>query len=190
SDRLALLAGGSLQISNLTEEDAGIYTCTADNGNQTIQAQAELIVQVPPVFNVKPSNTHAHESMDIVFECEVSGKPTPAVKWVKNGDMVIPSDYFKIVDDHDLQVLGLVRSDEGFYQCIAENEVGNVQAAAQLIILEPAATPGGPLPSSPRDVVASLVSTRFIKLTWRVPADAHGENLTYQVYYSKEGMNR
>lgn len=45
SDRLALLAGGSLQISNLTEEDAGIYTCTADNGNQTIQAQAELIVQ-------------------------------------------------------------------------------------------------------------------------------------------------
>ncbi|XP_018408288.1 PREDICTED: neogenin isoform X5 [Nanorana parkeri] len=210
SDRLVLLAGGSLQISNVTEEDAGIYTCTADNGNQTIHAQAELFVQVPPVFHVKPSNTHAHESMDIVFECEVTGKPTPAVKWVKNGDMVIPSDYFKIVDDHDLQVLGLVRSDEGFYQCIAENEVGNVQAAAQLIILEPgvtiptspapslthatahhvAATPGGPLPSSPRDVVASLVSTRFIKLTWRVPADAHGENLTYQVYYSKEGMNR
>lgn len=56
-----------------------------------------FLYAVPPVFNVKPSNTHAHESMDIVFECEVSGKPTPAVKWVKNGDMVIPSDYFKIV---------------------------------------------------------------------------------------------
>lgn len=190
SDRLAPLAGGSLQISNVTEEDAGIYTCTADNGNQTIHAQAELVVQVPPVFYVKPSNTHAHESMDIVFKCEVRGKPAPTVKWMKSGDVVIPSDYFKIVDDHNLQVLGLVRSDEGFYQCVAENEVGNVQAAAQLIIVEPAATPGGPLPSSPRDVVASLVSTRFIKLTWRVPADAHGENLTYQVYYSKEGMNR
>ncbi|XP_075713847.1 neogenin isoform X3 [Rhinoderma darwinii] len=210
SDRFALLAGGSLQISNVTEEDAGVYICTADNGNQTIHAQAELFVQVPPMLYVKPSNTHAHESMDIVFECEVRGKPAPTVKWVKNGDVVIPSDYFKIVDDHNLQVLGLVRSDEGFYQCIAENEVGNVQAAAQLIIVEPgvtaptspapsltratahhvAATPGGPLPSSPRDVVASLVSTRFIKLTWRVPADAHGENLTYQVYYSKEGMNR
>lgn len=36
---------------------------------------------------------------------------------------------------HNLQVLGLVKSDEGFYQCLAENDAGNVQASAQLIIL-------------------------------------------------------
>lgn len=39
-------------------------------------------------------------------------------------------------NQHDLQVLGLVKSDEGFYQCVAENEVGNTQASAQLIILD------------------------------------------------------
>lgn len=38
--------------------------------------------------------------------------------------------------EHNLQVLGLVKSDEGFYQCIAENDVGNAQAGAQLIILD------------------------------------------------------
>lgn len=48
----------------------------------------------------------------------------------------------------------------------------------------------GPKPSGPRDVVASLVSTRFIKLTWRVPAEPHGEDVTYSVYYSLEGTNR
>lgn len=37
---------------------------------------------------------------------------------------------------HNLQVLGLVKSDEGFYQCLAENDAGNVQASAQLIILD------------------------------------------------------
>ncbi len=40
-------------------------------------------------------------------------------------------------DGGHLQILGLVRSDEGFYQCIAENEAGNSQAMAQLILLQP-----------------------------------------------------
>lgn len=43
--RVEVVGGGSLQISNLTEEDAGVYTCTADSGNGTIEAQARLSVQ-------------------------------------------------------------------------------------------------------------------------------------------------
>ncbi|KAM4602802.1 neogenin 1a isoform 1-T1 [Polymixia lowei] len=214
--RVELVGGGSLQITNLTEEDAGLYTCLADNSNATIEAQAQLTVQVPPQFAKRPANIYAHESMDIVFECEVTGSPPPTVKWVKNGDAVIPSDYFKIIKEHNLQVLGLVKSDEGFYQCLAENDAGNIQSSAQLIILEhdialpsslpPSLTPNttdhvtpgsrgvagtaGPAPSAPRDVVASLVSTRFIKLTWRPPAEPHGDELTYSVFYSQEGTSR
>ncbi|XP_072236186.1 neogenin 1a isoform X10 [Leuresthes tenuis] len=214
--RVEVAGGGSLQISNLTEDDAGIYTCVADNSNTTIEAQAQLTVQVPPQFDKRPVNIYAHESMDIVFECDVSGSPAPTVKWVKNGDAVIPSDYFKIIKEHNLQVLGLVKSDEGFYQCLAENDAGNIQSSAQLIILDhdvalpsfppPSLTPNttdhvtpgsggvgspaGPTPSAPRDVVASLVSTRFIKLTWRQPAEPHGDELTYSVFYSQEGNSR
>ncbi|KAM8761724.1 neogenin 1a isoform 10-T10 [Acanthopagrus schlegelii] len=214
--RAELLGGGSLQISNLTEEDAGVYTCMVDNANTSIEAQSLLTIQVPPQFVKRPANIYAHESMDIVFECEVSGSPAPTVKWVKNGDAVIPSDYFKIIKEHNLQVLGLVKSDEGFYQCLAENDAGNIQSSAQLIILDHdvalpsfpppsltpnttdhvtpgsggVASPAGPTPSAPRDVVASLVSTRFIKLTWRPPAEPHGDDLTYSVFYSQEGTSR
>uniref|UniRef100_A0A803VKJ5 Neogenin 1 n=1 Tax=Ficedula albicollis TaxID=59894 RepID=A0A803VKJ5_FICAL len=211
SGRFQLLPGGALEIRDVAEADAGTFTCIAESGNDTLEAQAELTVQVPPRFLRRPVNIYAHESMDIVFECEVTGKPTPTVKWVKNGDVVIPSDYFKIVKEHNLQVLGLVKSDEGFYQCIAENDVGNAQAGAQLIILDldvaiPTLPPtsltsatndhlapatAGPLPSAPRDVVATLVSTRFIRLTWRPPAsDPQGDNLTYSIFYTKEGINR
>uniref|UniRef100_A0A9J8BRR6 Neogenin 1 n=1 Tax=Cyprinus carpio carpio TaxID=630221 RepID=A0A9J8BRR6_CYPCA len=208
-ERFAVIGGGSLQIVNLTEEDAGIYVCQADSGNMTSEIQAELTVHVPPRFLTRPSNTYAQESMDIIFECDVTGSPPPTVKWMKDGDTVIPSDYFRM---HNLQVLGLVKSDEGFYQCLAENDAGNVQASAQLIILDldvalPSAVPSltdattdhvasgpsernDPTPSAPRDVVASLVSTRFIKLTWRLPAEPHGENITYSVFYSLEGTNR
>ncbi|KAK5623629.1 putative aminophospholipid-translocase [Crenichthys baileyi] len=140
--RVEVVGGGSLQISNITEEDAGIYTCVAENSNTTIETQAQLTVQVPPQFVKRPVNIYAHESMDIIFECEVSGSPAPTVKWVKNGDAVIPSDYFKIIKEHNLQVLGLVTSDEGFYQCLAENDAGNIQSSAQLIILDHGADHG------------------------------------------------
>nr|XP_020461409.1 neogenin isoform X6 [Monopterus albus] len=192
--RVEFLGGGSLQISNLSEGDAGVYTCMAENSNATVEAQAQLTIQVPPQFVKRPTNIYAHESMDIVFECEVSGSPAPTVKWVKNGDAVIPSDYFKIIKEHNLQVLGLVKSDEGFYQCLAENDAGNIQSSAQLIILDHGsggvASPAGPTPSAPRDVVASLVSTRFIKLTWRPPVEPHGDELTYSIFYSQEGTSR
>uniref|UniRef100_A0A3P9LKS5 Neogenin 1b n=1 Tax=Oryzias latipes TaxID=8090 RepID=A0A3P9LKS5_ORYLA len=184
--RIKVVGGGSLQIADLVEDDAGVYTCVAENSNSTATSQAELTVQVPPKFIKRPANTYAHESMDIVFECDVSGSPAPTVKWVKNGDAVIPSDYFKIIKEHNLQVLGLVKSDEGFYQCLAENDAGNIQSSAQLIILDHAS----PTPSAPRDVVASLVSTRFIKLTWRPPVEPHGDLLTYSVFYSQDGTSR
>ncbi|XP_048041537.1 neogenin 1a isoform X3 [Megalobrama amblycephala] len=211
--RFEVLGGGSLQIFNLTEEDAGVYNCLADNVNGSVEAQTELTLKASPQFLKKPANIYAHEATDIIFECEVTGSPAPTIKWVKNGDAVIPSDYFKIIKEQNLQVLGLVKSDEGFYQCLAENDAGNVQSSAQLIILDqdvaiPSPPPtsltrattdhlmpgsrggAGPTPSAPRDVVASLVSTRFIKLTWRLPAEPHGDDVTYSVYYSLEGTNR
>uniref|UniRef100_A0A8C1BBZ6 Neogenin 1a n=1 Tax=Cyprinus carpio carpio TaxID=630221 RepID=A0A8C1BBZ6_CYPCA len=210
--RFEVLGGGSLWTFNLTEEDAGVYSCMADNTNGSIEAQTELTLKASPQFLKKPASIYAHEATDITFECEVTGSPAPTIKWVKNGDAVIPSDYFKIIEQN-LQVLGLVKSDEGFYQCLAENDAGNVQAGAQLIILDqdvaiPSPPPtsltrattdrlmpgsrggAGPTPSAPRDVVASLVSTRFIKLTWRLPAEPHGDDVTYSVYYSLEGNNR
>uniref|UniRef100_A0A673ND77 Neogenin 1a n=1 Tax=Sinocyclocheilus rhinocerous TaxID=307959 RepID=A0A673ND77_9TELE len=210
--RFEVLGGGSLRIFNLTEEDAGSYSCMADNVNGSIEAQTVLALKASPQFLKKPANIYAHEATDITFECEVTGSPAPTIKWVKNGDAVIPSDYFKIIEQN-LLVLGLVKSDEGFYQCLAENDAGNVQSSAQLIILDQDVTipsppptsltrattdrlmPGsrgsaGPTPSAPRDVVASLVSTRFIKLTWRLPAEPHGDDVTYSVYYSLEGNNR
>ncbi|XP_060796900.1 neogenin 1a isoform X4 [Neoarius graeffei] len=201
--RFELLGGGSLQIFNLTKEDGGIYSCLADNANDSIEVRAELTIQVPPQFRKTPSNTYAHEATDIVFECEATGSPAPTIKWVKNGDAVVPSDYFRILKEQNLQVQGLVKTDEGFYQCLAENEVGNIQASAQLIILDqgsggisgsnpvPGPGPGpGPVPSAPRDVVASLVSTRFIKLTWRLPMEPNGDDITYSVYYGLEGAKR
>ncbi|CAM9496561.1 unnamed protein product [Lampetra planeri] len=190
SGRVTMLPNGQLRFSEAAAEDSGIYQCVVTGENETLKAHAELSVQTAPVFAKRPRDTLAYEGMDVVLACSVTGHPVPTVKWVKNGDIVIPSDYFQIVDDHNLKILGLVRSDEGIYQCIAESEAGNAQSSAQLLVLERASGGEAPLPSAPRDVVAALVSTRFVKLMWRAPADPQGDILGYTVFYAKEKANR
>ncbi|KAM9794711.1 netrin receptor DCC isoform 3-T3 [Syngnathus typhle] len=229
--KYSLLAGSNLIIRSVTDDDSGSFTCTAANKNHNITASAELSVLVPPQFLNYPTNTYAYESTDIELECAVTGNPPPTIRWMKNGEEVIPSDYFQLVDGSNLQILGLVKSDEGFYQCIAENIAGSSQAMAQLLLREPEATPtqyrpvhtpppprpppappapsgtpltytsssdpppvspspGVALPSAPRDLVPVLVSSRFVRLSWRPPEDTGGSIQTYGVYYSKDGIER
>ncbi|XP_015219478.2 netrin receptor DCC isoform X2 [Lepisosteus oculatus] len=190
SKKYSLLGGSNLLISSVTDDDSGTYTCIASNKNESISASCDFSVLVPPRFLNNPSNLYAFESMDIEMECAVTGKPPPTVRWVKNGEVVIPSDYFQIIGGSNLQILGLVKSDEGFYQCVAENEAGNAQVAAQLIIQEPVVPSSSALPSAPRDVVPLLVSSRFVRLSWRPPVETHGNILTYSVYFTREGTNR
>uniref|UniRef100_A0A671V2J7 DCC netrin 1 receptor n=1 Tax=Sparus aurata TaxID=8175 RepID=A0A671V2J7_SPAAU len=189
--KFSLLAGSNLVIRSVTDDDSGIYSCTASNKNHNITANAELTVLVPPQFLNYPTNTYAYESTDIELECAVTGSPPLIVRWMKNGEEVIPSDYFKIVDGSNLHILGLVKSDEGYYQCVAENSAGSSQAMAQLLLREPVSpSPGVALPSAPRDLVPVLVSSRFVRLSWRPPEEMGGAVQTYGIYYSQDGVER
>lgn len=91
---------------------------------------------VPPRIIKAPQNVAASEKAEAVFECGVYGVPAPSVIWMKNGDRLIPTEYFQISGDNSLRILGLVKQDDGFYQCLAENRAGNVQATAQLVVAE------------------------------------------------------
>ncbi|CAN7984038.1 unnamed protein product, partial [Ixodes hexagonus] len=201
---------GSLQIENIQEADEGTYMCRAENHEDSVDASATIEIQVPPRFRKKPKNKFAYEKEDIEFECEVYGKPEPTVQWFRNGEAIIQSEYFQIINGNSLRILGLVDSDRGMYQCFGSNPAGNVQTSAQLIVLDPDSphpgtrasftTPyleysgelhrGKNVPSAPREVVARLVSTRFATLSWTVPEKVDGSILAYSVYYKEEGSSR
>lgn len=91
---------------------------------------------MPPKILAAPASAVGQVSADVELVCSVSGVPKPSVHWLKNGDAVIPSDYFQLVDGYNLRILGLVLSDAGMYQCIASNAVGSAQSTAQLVVRE------------------------------------------------------
>ncbi|NP_001164709.1 neogenin [Saccoglossus kowalevskii] len=209
----------NLRIKSATEQDTGTYICSASNviTNTNIDARVELLVQVTPRYEKEPTSLFAEVNSDINFECKVYGVPFPTIEWIKNGDTITPSDYFKIVEGTNLKILGLVKSDEGLYQCKASNDIGNIQTSAQLIIVDrdeslptmpvlisttttsPSPTamvgtdtsPGSRLvPTAPRDVLPQLVSTRFVDLTWREPGLTNGNIMAYSVYFRRQGSPR
>lgn len=51
-------------------------------------------------------------------------------------------------------------------------------------------SPGVALPSAPRDLVPVLVSSRFVRLSWRPPEEMGGAVQTYGIYYSQDGVER
>ncbi|CAL1263761.1 unnamed protein product [Larinioides sclopetarius] len=138
--RHRIVGAGSLMINPAREGDDGTYMCRAENHVDSVDTSATLEIQVPPRFVKKPKTVYAYEKEDVELECEVYGKPEPKVHWLKNGDAIIQSEYFKLVNGYNLRVLGLVRSDAGVYQCFAINPAGAVQATAQLILLQPGAS--------------------------------------------------
>ncbi|XP_078035678.1 neogenin protein frazzled isoform X2 [Augochlora pura] len=135
--RYRKVAASSLVINNAQEIDDGSYQCRAENEVDTLDAVADLIVQVPPRFLKKPEDKVASENQDLEFECEIYGKPEPKISWLKNGERITFNAYWQIINGSNLRINGLLEIDAGIFQCIGTNSAGSVQAAARLTISQP-----------------------------------------------------
>ena len=136
SYRLTKIGSGSLNIKDVRPEDGGTYQCRAENSLDSIDVAAVIEVWRGPRFVKKPQNTVAVEKGDIEMLCQVEAEPKPTVQWYKNGDLIIESEYFQIVRESNLKILGLVGLDAGIYQCVATNQVGNIQTSAELKVIK------------------------------------------------------
>ncbi|XP_061190970.1 neogenin-like isoform X3 [Saccostrea echinata] len=199
--RLQMTGAGSLQIFNVQKSDAGTYSCRPSNMEDSIDSEATLTVLVPPKFLVKPKSRMAEEKTDTFFRCELDGSPTPGIYWTKDGSAIVTTDYV-IEDRNELRILGLVPTDAGFYQCHGNNELGSIQAIAQLIVLpngpvsstasyqylDPYSSNGANLPKEPSDLSAAIISKRFITLRWTQPSNR--EVTGYSVFWKEQGSTR
>ncbi|CAG9536052.1 unnamed protein product [Cercopithifilaria johnstoni] len=194
-DRMRQLGLSSFMILKAKAQDTGVYTCRASNSQESLDASATVQVKVAPKIVSEPNSVVAQETTDVEFNCEASGEPGPAISWYKNGEAIIASEYF-VIEATRLRVLGLVRNDQGVYQCIAENDAGSVQSNAQLIVdssdsFSMAASSGQPkLPSEPLGVRANVVGSRFVVLNWDPPVQRHGAVLAYHIFYKEQNSSR
>ncbi|XP_060828360.1 neogenin isoform X3 [Bombus pascuorum] len=177
--RYSRVAASSLVISNVQEIDDGSYQCRAENEVETLDAAADLIVQVPPRFIRKPEDKVASENQDLEFECEIYGKPEPKITWLKNGERITLSAYWQIVNGYNLRINGLLPIDAGIFQCIGTNSAGSVQAAARLTINQP--KKANPHKSTTPKTVPKkklLLHRQLYNKTWQHPSTLLGHTMS------------
>lgn len=119
--RMQILPEGDLRISDITEDDTDIYTCTTTNFVGPMDAkQARLIVIVPVSVSVSPKSVSAQPGADVTITCETRGLPKPIVEWYK-GDTYLSSKGRLRVSGANLIISQVESSDSGHYECRAQN---------------------------------------------------------------------
>ncbi|KAH8284326.1 hypothetical protein KR018_009356 [Drosophila ironensis] len=136
-ERVRLIDGYNLEISDLEPQDAGDYVCQiSDKINRDQVHTVEILV--PPSVRAIPTSgqLQARKGGPITLECKGSGNPVPSIYWTKKSGANKSSA--RIGDGPILTLEKLERQQAGVYQCTADNGVGDpVTVDMRLDVLYP-----------------------------------------------------
>ncbi|XP_054719282.1 hemicentin-1-like [Uloborus diversus] len=121
----------NMVIDSVTEEDSGNYTCAVSSSGFHDTFSAPLVVMVPPQWLSIPMDSNSFAGEFLVINCRASGKPQPTVTWTKSEGSgregflpLSPNDHLLLPANGSLIITQVKKHDEGLYQCVATNSVG------------------------------------------------------------------
>ena len=133
--RFRVMESEKFYIVDVKLEDMGMYSCTATNEAGTITANATLTVLAVPHFVQPLADVEARLGETTMLECKVAGNPTPKVRWIKDDEVIVPSDGVLLVEEDTVLILSNTKqSDSGVYTCEVSNALGKETDSARLSI--------------------------------------------------------
>ena len=98
----------------VSERDAGKYTCRAENDAGTAESTADLVIkkkQLSPVFLKRLQSRTINAGQKLVLEVEVGGSPLPEVTWYLNENQIFDSAERQIIMEgtHCLLVIQVLK---------------------------------------------------------------------------------
>ena len=135
-----ILPQNSSEVTLELSEDANV-TCALKSNleflnevEQNWSIQVQLKPQVLPTF---PSKMALLKGSNASIDCYAHGIPPPTLKMVENSTIeVYPRNVIGHPDSYDSH-LSFVPTQEGKYQCLAENQHGNSALAIEIMLVEP-----------------------------------------------------
>ncbi|XP_075422091.1 protein sidekick-1 isoform X2 [Ascaphus truei] len=181
--RYFLLESGGLQISPVSFQDAGNYTCYAANSVGAVNASASLVVWTRTSISHSPEDGSVIKGTTATLHCGANHDPRISVRfaWKKDGNIIDPASSSRITlqQNGSLSISQTWSGDIGDYTCGIVSLGGNDSRTARLEVIE--------LPHSPLNLLAVLDSTssRAVSLSWVRPFDGNSPILFYVVELSE-----
>ncbi|XP_026317870.1 Down syndrome cell adhesion molecule-like protein Dscam2 isoform X2 [Hyposmocoma kahamanoa] len=122
-----------LNITSVSSEDGGLYTCRATNSLGEVSHTSRLNIYGPPY--VRPIGPiRAVAGRELVLYCPYSGYPVSSVKWERNGSPV----EWESNSDGALRVTRVEPSHAGAYTCVVMGPHGEMaKKELQLFVSNP-----------------------------------------------------
>ncbi|CAG07439.1 unnamed protein product, partial [Tetraodon nigroviridis] len=135
--RVNLLTNGGLEVSNVSHDDEGIYTCSIQNSNVSVSAELEVlnrtvILSPPQALRMQPGKT-------AIFTCMYITDPklhSPVLQWRKNDQKIFEShsDEKYTFEGPDLIISNVEPGDEGVYTCQIITKLDMAEASSNLTL--------------------------------------------------------
>ncbi|XP_054706310.1 muscle M-line assembly protein unc-89-like isoform X2 [Uloborus diversus] len=132
----------SLFVLTSSESDSGRYSCVASNEAGKATSVADVRIKPyreAPKFKRKLQASIVPSGSRVTLEVEVTGVPQPEVKWLRNGNQLQDSPYFRVSSSgniHTLLISEVFPEDSGSYTVVASNVAGEARSLADLVVEE------------------------------------------------------
>ncbi|XP_059179637.1 neural cell adhesion molecule L1-like [Physella acuta] len=133
--RFSLINKTSLQIANIRENYAGLYTCYATNSIGSSFELAIVRVITFPKFDISPVNQTVMLGGSASLECYSVGIPVPSQRWLFNrAKLQYPTSRISVDANGTIEIKDIGTSDIGEYTCLATNQAGQASVSAYLVL--------------------------------------------------------
>ncbi|XP_028301363.1 hemicentin-1 isoform X2 [Gouania willdenowi] len=126
---------GSLHIERIQLDDAGDYTCLAENAVGATNQTTTVYVYVIPTIQHGPQIFSTMEGTPISLPCRASGTPPPDITWAKSGEQLnLGGPAFSTDTDGSLHISSPSGDETGEFVCTATNAAGQASRKVQLTV--------------------------------------------------------
>ncbi|GAA6229497.1 neural cell adhesion molecule L1-like isoform X3 [Lates japonicus] len=183
--RVSLLTNGSLELSDVRQDDSGTYTCSVKDANLSIAAHLEVYNRT--VILTRPQDVRVLRGTNALLDCDFFKDPRLyhyQIVWRKDGQKLqesSPDDKYTFFENGTLKVTDVQSDDTAPYSCEVITDLDNVEASGSITVVAQ--------PDPPTDLSLSDDGDHSFTLSW-IPGQSHNSPIIEFIVEAREEQHR